>query len=72
MEDKKPQVNKRKYIFPIVGVCILIGLAVGVFYALMFGKEVFQGSIGEANGGKSAVVQFDFQRAKNISGISDQ
>lgn len=72
MEETKQQSNKRKYLFPIIGIVILILLFIGVFNALMFGKEVFQGSIGGANKGSGAVVQFDFQRVKTISGISEQ
>lgn len=64
--------NKRKYLFPIIGVCILGTLGVGVFYSLLFGKEVFQGAVGDLGGGKSAVTQFDFQKLKGLSGISEQ
>ena len=64
--------NKRKYIFPIIGVGILGMLIAAVFYSLMFGKDVFQGSVGSIGGGKSAAVQFDFQHMKGLSGITAQ
>lgn len=62
----------RKYAFPIIGACILLVLLISVFYALMFGKEIFQGTVGDVGGGGGAVVQFDFQRMQGLSGISQQ
>lgn len=62
----------RKYTFSIIGACILLALFAGVFYALMFGKEIFQGTVGDVGGGGGAVVQFDFQRMQGLGGISPQ
>lgn len=58
--------------FPVIGVCILIVLVIGVVNAILFGKEILQGSVGNANGGGGAGVQFDFQRAGNLVGASGQ
>jgi membrane associated rhomboid family serine protease len=65
-------ISKRKYTFLAIGICILIALVVGVFYALLFGKDVFQGAVGSVGGAGGVTVQFDFQRMSGLSGISGQ
>jgi hypothetical protein len=64
--------SQKKYILPAIGVGILCILVITLFYALLFGKSVFQGSIEDMSGGKGVTVQFDIQGAKELIGISGQ
>lgn len=59
-------ISKKKIVFPVIAVVILLVLVSGVFYALTFIKDVFQGVAGGVDGVGGISEPFNLQGAKGL------